>query len=78
MKLPFFYHYENVRSCSFHKQLLTQHGKICPSFINLENYEEVNFTTQNILTIKPYSFLDFHSEYYIPEIEELIFHLPNF
>ena len=32
MDLPFnrFHHYENISSCSFHKQLLPDHGKTRP------------------------------------------------
>ena len=43
--------------------------------MNIENVNKVKFTTRKILALKLCRILDFHSEYYIPEIEKLAFHL---
>ena len=44
--------------------------------MNIENIEKVKVTTRKIPVLKSCSILDFRSEYYIPEIEILAFHLP--
>ena len=72
-----FHHYKSIISCSLHKNILPEHGKICPSFINMENYWKGKVTTQKSLLLKSCIILDFHSEYYIPEIEKLASHLPH-
>ena len=72
-----FNHYENISSCSLHKQLLPDHGKTCPFCTNTENVEKEKVTTWKILVLSSCSILDFHSEYYIPEIKILAFHLPH-
>ena len=60
-----------------HKQLLHDQGKICPSCMNPENPEIGKFTTRKMIVLKVFRILDFHSEYYIPEIEKLDFHLQH-
>ena len=45
--------------------------------MNLENVEKGKVTKQKILVLKSCRILDFHSEYYIVEIEKLNFHLPH-
>ena len=79
VNLPFiqFYHYKNISFCYFHTQLFPDHGKICPSWMNLEFFEKGTFTTRKSLLLKSCIILDFHSEYYIPDIGKLAFHLPH-
>ena len=72
-----FHHCKNISSCSFHKQLLPEHGKTCPSFMNIEHFDKGKVTKRKIIALKSFSIGDFHSEYYIPEIEKLVFHLPH-
>ena len=43
----------------------------------MESYWKGKVTTQKSLVLKSCIILDFHSEYYIPEIENLTFHLPH-
>ena len=75
--LPFiwFHHYRNIISCSLHKQILPEHGKICPLCINIENVDKVKVTTWKSLVLISCSILEFHSEYYITAIENLAFFL---
>ena len=66
--LPFirFYHYENISSCSLHKQPFSDNGKTCTSCMNIENFEKGKVTTRKSLVLESCSILDFHSEYYTP------------
>ena len=45
--------------------------------MNLENVKKGKVTTRKILVLKSCSILDLHSEYYIPDIEKLNFHLTH-
>ena len=56
-----------------HKYLFPEHGKSCPSCMNIEG----KVTTRKSLVLKSCRILDFHSEYYIPAIGKLDFHLPH-
>ena len=60
--LPFirFYHYENISSCHFHKQILPAHGKTFPLCMNLENIDKIKVTTRKSLVLKSCSILDFY------------------
>ena len=79
MNLPFipFYHCVNISSFYLHKQLLPEHGKTCPQFMNIENVDKEKVTTRKLLDLESCRILDFHSEYYIPKIEKLAFRLPH-
>ena len=61
MYLPFFHfhHYENISSCTFQKQILSEHVKTCISYIHLENVGKGKVTTQNSLVLKASSIMDF-------------------
>ena len=56
-----FHHHEIINYRSFYKQLFPEHGKICPSFMNIEKYEKGKVTTMKIIVLKSCSILDFHS-----------------
>ena len=45
--------------------------------MNIENPEKGKFTARKSTVLRSCSILDFHLEYYIPEIENLNFHLPH-
>ena len=60
-----------------HTYVLHEHVKTCPSCMNVENFDKGKLTTQKILALKLCSILDFHSEYYIPDIVNLSFRLPH-
>ena len=66
--LPFIYFcfYQNIISCPLHKNILPEHGKTCPSCMNLEIFDKVKVTTRKILVLKSCNNVDFNSEYYIP------------
>ena len=51
MDLPLIssHHYENISFCYFHKQILPEHGKTCPSCTNLENFDKGKVTTRKSL-----------------------------
>ena len=72
-----FYHYKNISSFYFQKQLLPGHGKTYPSCTNIENSENGKVSTRKSIVLKSCSILDLHSEYYIPAIEKLAVHLPH-
>ena len=42
-----------------------------------KNVEKGKVTTPKSIVLKSCRILDFHSEYYIPEIEKLTFYLPH-
>ena len=64
---------KNLISCSLHKNISPEHGKICPSFINMENYWKGKVTTQKSLVLKSCIILDFHSEYsHLPHVYILV------
>ena len=77
--LPFIHlnHYENASSCSLNKHILPEHGKTCTLWINTENFKNGKVATRENIVLKSCSILDFHSEYYVPEIEKLDYHLPH-
>ena len=52
--LPFiiFHHYGNISSCYFHKELLPDHIKTCPLYMNIDNVEKGKVTTQKIIILK--------------------------
>ena len=79
MEPPFinFCHYEKSNFCSLHKQLLTKHGKTCPSCTNIRNTKKWKATIKNILVLKLCKFWGFHPEYYIPEFESLAFNIQH-
>ena len=60
-----------------HKHILPDYVKPCPSCMNIENLKKGKVTTRKSLLLKSCMILDFYSEYYIPEIEKLAFHLPR-
>ena len=60
-----------------YKQLLPEHVRTSPSCMNIGNFYKIKVTTQKTLALKLCSILDFHSEYYIPEIKKLYFHFPH-
>ena len=62
-------------SCYLHKQLIPENSRTCPSCINIENSDNGKVTTWKSLVLKSCSILDFHSEYYIPDIKKLGFNL---
>ena len=45
--------------------------------MNIENINKGKFITHKSLVMKSCIILDFNSEYYIPEIEKLAFHLTH-
>ena len=63
VNIPFirFHHYKNIRYFSLRKQIFPDHGKTCPSCMNLENFEKGNVTTRKLLVLKSCSILDFYS-----------------
>ena len=51
--IPFIqiHHCVNISSCSLHKHVFTEHGKICPSCMNIENAEKrKNYNTEKYCT----------------------------
>ena len=59
------------------KQIFPDHEKTRPPYMNIENFVKGKVTTKKSVVLKSCRILDFHSEYYIPEIEKLDFHLPH-
>ena len=51
--IPFirFHHYKNISSCFLRKQLFPEHGKTCPSCMNIENIWKRKVTTQKIIVL---------------------------
>ena len=47
-----FHHYVNIGHFSLHKELLPEHGKKCPSLINIENSEKGKVTTGKSFVLK--------------------------
>ena len=72
-----FHHYENTSSYYLHKQILPEHGKICPSRMNLEIVDKRRVKTRNIIVLESCSIMAFHSDYYIPATKKMAFHLPH-
>ena len=58
-----FHQYKNISSFYLHKQLLPDHGKKYPSFMNIEIVEKGKVTTQKNIVLKSCSILGFCSEY---------------
>ena len=59
LKFIRFRHYESIRYCSFHKQILTNKVKMCSSCMYIENVDKVKVTTWKCLVLKYCSILDF-------------------
>ena len=73
-----FHIYENVRSCYIHKKILLYHIKTRPLCMNLENFEKGKAKTRKSIVLKLCIISNFHSDYYMPEIDKLAFHITNF
>ena len=52
LTLIFFHHYENIISCSLHKQILPKHGKTCISCTNIEDFDKIKVTAQKSPVLK--------------------------
>ena len=55
VKLPFIHSFsslQNIRSCCFHKQVSSDHGKSCPLCMNIKKVEKGKVTTRKSIVLK--------------------------